>query len=139
MLAVYLFLAGAGGFFVFDAYRMYSHWVVHKQLFLTFGHVKGQAAHLVVYTAAGVLGLFINLDACFVPASEVSLHGPSGGLFAAALIRSFSVGVLGPAGLSRAHSRIESGALASKEQQTADDTPVSTATFGDYVRYLLMR
>lgn len=135
-----VFLGGLSGFFVFDLYRIYSNSTRDGRTQVTFRQLKAVLAHSVIYVAAGLLGVFVNLDVLLSGAAASSTaDGGSHNLLAGAMLRSFSLGALGPAGLAKthAHARLPDRTISATE--TVDDTPVTEATFLDYVRYFLMR
>jgi hypothetical protein len=135
---LFIFIAGALGFFVFDIYRMYSDRIKDGHLLVTFPHIKGLSAHLFIYAAAGVLGLMTNIDILY--SETVTFIGSRNelGELAGPILRSFSLGILGPAALKKAKEDT-TGMRPPSDGLSIDDTPVSKASFADYLRYFLMR
>jgi len=131
----FVFLAGAVGFFVFDVYRIFSYKIETGYLFITFKNLKGISSHFIVYIAAGLLGVFVNIDVIIsnLHIDNNEIRGLSG-----AIIRSFALGALGPAGLKKVES---SKGVRSRNDRavSVEDTQVTGASFADYVRFFLMR
>ena len=129
---IIVFLSGFLGFFVFDVYRMYSYKLRDGHLIITFNEFNGLAAHSILYAAAGFLGLITNIDT--LVQNAVSLTGSLEELseLSGSILRSFSLGILGPAGLKKSNTNQKMG-------PGIDDTPVKQASFVDFIRYFLMR
>ena len=139
MNIIYVLSSGMAGFFVFDAYRVYTASTTDGG-FLTFRSWKGLLAHLIVYIAAGLLGLFVNLDVLLVSLpSSATPAGSATPLLAATMLRAFFLGSLGPAGLSKAQTAGDTPKPPSARHATVEDLAVRPAGFRDYFRYLLMR
>lgn len=133
-----VFLSGALGFLIFDIYRIYAEAANRGHLIVTFFNFKAISAHLVIYFAAGFLGVFVNADVLLNYTQEGDFVGIHISELFGALLRAFSLGVLGPAGLSKTSgSRKVSGGLS--PNATGDDTAVVDAGFRDYLEYFLRR
>ncbi|MEM9761343.1 MAG: hypothetical protein AAF968_02320 [Pseudomonadota bacterium] len=128
-----VFLSGVIGFFVFDAYRIYKESTKTGSIFVTFPNFQGISAHFIVYFAAGLLGVFVNLDVIIL-----TLRGDADDL-TGAMLRAFSLGLMGPAALAKGQQSVQSRQERGASEEVADDTPVSPATFLDHIRYSLMR
>lgn len=135
---IMVFLAGAAGFFVFDIYRAYADWKRDGHFVFIFAHKKGMLAHASVYFAAGLLGFITNIDTLYSESVSVLGGRDQLGELTGPILRAFSLGILGPAGLKRAQT---GGATmrAASDGVTIEETPVSDASFSDYIRYFLMR
>lgn len=131
------FTAGAVGFFVYEIYRMYS---LSGDRPLPFKQFKARVAHIVVYFAAGFLALFVNIDVVLTANSiATSLEHPTQGLLAGVIMRSFSLGILGPAGLRRAQKKVIDEDTGGQPSILVEDLSVNEGSFFDYIRYYLVR
>lgn len=104
---VYVFIAGALGFLVFDAYRIKKTYSVHGRVEITIKTFLGFFVHLFVYIACGVLGIFVNIDVlglCCDWAIFPEFNDKMLGL----ILRSFALGLAGPAGISKGQTSLAS-------------------------------
>lgn len=97
---IYVFLAGVFGFLVFDAYRARKVWEKTGAVVLTFGSFVGVLTHILVYVAAGILAVFINLD-ILIAVYDMALWPDFDDSILGSVVRGFGLGLAGPAGLSR--------------------------------------
>ena len=106
MLAI--FISGACGFLIFDAYRVAkSRDLIGRPMYTVFsGHFL--VVHIFCYFAAGVLGVFTNLDVALRPLdpahSALAIHYENAGAY----MRAFALGLAGPAGLSKGNETLAS-------------------------------
>ncbi|MBO9712173.1 hypothetical protein [Sphingomonas sp.] len=137
---IFVFIAGILGFLVFDAYRVRKIYDATGALIITFTSRLGMAVHGVVYLAAGVLAVAINLDVVvhwnFLSAPPDQILGP--------LTRGFALGLAGPAGLSKGTLPKETGANTPKKAARRDlGTLEAAAPVGRraraYLDFLLLR
>ncbi|WP_200284680.1 hypothetical protein [Rhabdochromatium marinum] len=136
---IYVFLAGILGFLVFDAYRIYQTYSKARRLEFSFSTLLGICIHLFVYLACGTLGVFVNLDVMGIccdwalyPEFKNEIVGPA--------LRSFALGLAGPAGISKGQT-----SLSTEMQPSAKDfgdmtvRPTFTSNVALYLRILFMR
>jgi hypothetical protein len=133
---IVLLLSGAAGFFVYDIYRMFAN-AENGGPALSFKWLKARAAHVLVYVAAGFLGAFVNLDMAL--AGHTLPGGLDIALLAGAASRSFSLGILGPAGLRLAQQRSRREDQDGAPEVRVEDLSVSEGSLLDYFRYYLTR
>ena len=136
---IYVFIGGAAGFFVFDLYRIYKTKIAEGRLEITFRSVLGVLVHILVYIAAGLIGVITNLDVltkcCALQgwfAWNDDITGP--------IMRAFALGLAGPAGISKGNTRASEGPAldgqAGKQLNTLDRR---TSGVLPYLKTLFMR
>lgn len=97
---IYVFLSGCLGFLAFDAYRVRLVWERTGAVILIFRTAPEFLMHLMVYLAAGIIAVGVNIDVLlshspvsFAPPLQAWLLGPIG--------RGFMLGLAGSAGISK--------------------------------------
>lgn len=139
-MMIYVFLAGVLGFLVFDAYRIHKIYSVSGRLELTFDTLVGIVVHMFVYAACGILGIFVNIDVLGV-CCEWTMVPEFKNEMVVPILRSFALGLAGPAGLSKGETSLATnqkngnnmdyGDLAEKKGYLSD--------IKLYIRIILMR
>jgi hypothetical protein len=134
-MMLYILASGALGFFVFDCYRVRSIYKNRGIVLITFTDYQALFAHAMVYLAAGILALFVNLDAVgrccgwhWFSDMNNDIVGP--------LLRGFGIGVAGPAGLS-SKGKIEQLEKSSRTVGTAFDDLTNTRSGTGRIKFAI--
>ncbi len=134
-----IFAAGAAGFLVFDAYSLYTRTAKDGQ-YIRFGDLTARSAHIFIYLCAGLVGIFANTD---VAVTLGATDSSSFALLFGASTRAFAIGLLGPAGLSRARGVLDqeptgpdaNTSSTKTEAVRVEDMEVRAGSFLEYAKY----